>query len=192
MATRRGWKENTILVMKYADALTKAMDLLSKDPKTIFLGQAVEYPGTAMSGTLKNIPKDKLLEIPVAEEMQLGITNGLALNNYIPVSIFPRWNFLLLATNQLINHLDKFSVMSKGQYKTKAILRTSIGSERPLHPQHQHVGDFTDAFQKVLTTVEIIRLNEPKDVLPAYEKALNREDGKSTILVEYGDYYNEK
>ena len=25
-----------------------------------------------------------------------------------------------------------------------------------------------------------------------YEKALNRNDGKSTILVEYGDYYNEK
>ena len=26
----------------------------------------------------------------------------------------------------------------------------------------------------------------------AYKKALNRDDGKSTILVEYGDYYNEK
>ena len=33
---------------------------------------------------------------------------------------------------------------------------------------------------------------EAKDILPAYEKALKREDGKSTILVEYGDYYNEK
>ena len=92
--------------MKYADELTKAMDFLAKDPKTIFLGQAVEYPGTAMSNTLKNVPKKKLIEIPVAEEMQLGISNGLALNNFIPISIFPRWNFLLLATNQLINHLD--------------------------------------------------------------------------------------
>ena len=36
----------------------------------------------------KNISKEKLLEIPVAEEMQLGITNGLALNNFIPVSMF--------------------------------------------------------------------------------------------------------
>ena len=50
------------------------MDFLAKDPKTIFLGQAVEYPGTAMSNTLKNVPKKKLIEIPVAEEMQLGIT----------------------------------------------------------------------------------------------------------------------
>ena len=29
-------------------------------------------------------------------------------------------------------------------------------------------------------------------VFSAYKKALNREDGKSTIVVEYGDYYNEK
>ncbi len=178
--------------MKYAEQLTKAMDLLSKDPKTVFLGQAVEYPGTAMTGTLKNIPKNKLYEIPVAEEMQLGITNGLAINNYIPVSLFPRWNFLLLATNQLVSHLDKFKIMSQGKFKTKVIIRTSVGSQRPLHPQHQHIGDFSEAFNKVLTTVEIIKLEEAKDILPAYEKALKREDGKSTILVEYGDYYNEK
>ena len=178
--------------MKYAHELTKAMDFLAENPQTIFLGQAVEYPGTVMSATLKNIPKEKLLEIPVAEELQLGITNGLALNNFIPVSIFPRWNFLLLATNQLINHLDKFEVMSQGLFKTKVIIRTSIGSQRPLHPQHQHVGDFTEAFKKVLSMVDIIRLEEPKDIIPAYEKALERDDGKSTILVEYGDYYNEK
>ena len=178
--------------MKYADELTKAMDFLAKDSRTIFLGQAVEYPGTAMTGTLKNVPKNKLYELPVAEEMQLGITNGLALNSYVPISIFPRWNFLLLATNQLINHLDKFHVMSQGQFKTKVIIRTSIGSQRPLHPQQQHVGDFTEAFKKVLTTVEIIRLEEASDIFPSYKKALNREDGKSTILVEYGDYYSEK
>ena len=49
--------------MKYADELTKAMDFLAKDPKTIFLGQAVEYPGTAMSNTLKNVPKNKLIAV---------------------------------------------------------------------------------------------------------------------------------
>jgi hypothetical protein len=42
------------------------------------------------------------------------------------------------------------------------------------------------------TTIEIIRLKEPKDIFPAYKKALTRKDGKNTILVEYGDYYNEK
>ena len=88
--------------------------------------------------------------------------------------------------------MDKLHIMSDGKYKSKAIIRTGIGSQRPLHPQHQHIGDFTEAFKKVLSTVEIIRLEEPSDIFPSYKKAIERKDGKSTILVEYGDYYSEK
>tara|TARA_B100000686_G_C16311658_1_gene723646 strand:+ start:183 stop:719 length:537 start_codon:yes stop_codon:yes gene_type:complete len=178
--------------MKYFDELKKAMNFLSENHSTIFIGQAVAVPGTAMRNTLTDIPVDKLIELPVAEEMQMGMTTGMALTGLIPVSIFPRWNFLLYAINQLVNHLDKVSVMSNDGYKTKVIIRTSIGSERPLHPQYQHVGDFTEAIQKMCTTIDVIRLDEPSDIFSSYEKALLRDDGKSTILVEYGDYYNEK
>ena len=178
--------------MKYFDELKRSMNYLAKNDKTVFLGQAVRVPGTAMSNTLKEIKNNKLIELPVAEEMQMGMTNGLALNGFIPISIFPRWNFLLLAMNQLINHLDKIKKMSNDTYKTKVIVRTGIGSVRPLHPQFQHVGDFTEAVRKMCTTIEIIRLEEPEDIFPAYKKALSRKDGKSTIVVEYGDYYNEK
>ena len=145
-----------------------------------------------MSNTLKNISKKKLLELPVAEEMQMGFTLGLAMDGNIPISIFPRWNFLLYAVNQLVNHIDKFKIMAGKKIKPKIIIRTGVGSQRPLHPQFQHIGDFTDAFKKMTTTIEIIRLKEPKDIFPAYKKAFSRNDGKNTILVEYGDYYNEK
>ena len=178
--------------MKYFEELKKSMNYLAKDERTIFLGQAVKAPGTAMSNTFKGINSNKLIELPVAEEMQMGMSNGLAINGLIPVSIFPRWNFLLLAMNQLINHLDKIKLMSNDGYKTKVIVRTGIGSQRPLHPQYQHVGDFTDAVKKMCSNIEVIKLNETKDIFPAYKKALEREDGKSTIIVEYGDYYNEK
>ena len=178
--------------MKYFDELKKSMNYLAKNKKTIFIGQAVEVPGTAMTNTLKEINSKKLLELPVAEEMQMGITTGLALDGNIPVSIFPRWNFLLLAMNQLINHLDKINIMSTNGFKTKAIIRTGVGSQRPLHPQHQHIGNFTDAVKKMCTSIDVISLQESEDIFPSYKKALNRNDGKSTILVEFGDYYNEK
>ena len=178
--------------MKYFEELKKSMEFLSENSKSIFIGQAVEVPGTAMSNTLKNIDKDKLIELPVAEEMQMGITVGLALNGDIPISIFPRWNFLLYAINQLVNHLDKVNIMSNNGFKAKAIIRTGIGSQKPLHPQYQHIGDFTEAIKKMCTTIDVIKLNEPEDIFPSYKKALIREDGKSTLLVEYGDYYNEK
>jgi pyruvate/2-oxoglutarate/acetoin dehydrogenase E1 component len=179
-------------LLKYFDELKRSMEYLAGDTDTVFLGQAVAYAGTAMSNTLKDVSLDRKIEIPVDEDMQMGMTNGLALQGKLPVSIFPRWNFLLLATNQLVNHLDKFSEMSGGGYQPKAIIRTSIGSERPLHPGHQHIGDYTDAYRKMLKNVEIIRLEEAEDIFPAYKNAHTRTDGKSTVLVEYGDYYNEK
>ena len=185
-------REFNFSFMKYFDELKRSMEYLAKEEKTVFIGQAVEAPGTAMSNTLKDIDKKKLIEFPIAEEMQMGVTNGLALNGNIPISIFPRWNFFLLAINQLVNHLDKLNRMSNNKFKSKVIIRTGIGSQRPLHPQFQHIGDFTDAVKKMCSTVEVIKLNEPKDIFPSYEKALNRSDGNSTILVEYGDYYNEK
>lgn len=166
------------------------MDWLGEQPDTIFIGQAIEYAGTAMTNTLKDINSSKLLEMPVNEDMQTGIANGLAINGYVPVSIYPRWNFLLLGVNQLVNHLDKIPMIS--DYNPKVIIRTGIGSQRPLHPQFQHIGDYTEAFQKMLTWVDVIRLDEPEQIFEAYQKAYNRIDGKSTILVEWGDYYNEK
>ncbi len=178
--------------MRYFDELKRSMNYLAADPRVVFLGQAVACAGTAMTNTLADVAKVKLLELPVDEELQMGMANGLAIAGQVPVSIFPRWNFLILAMNQIVNHLDKFSLMSGGRYQPKVIIRTGIGSQRPLHPQHQHVGDFTDALRLMCGNVEVIRLDEPEQVFPAYEKALMRSDGKSTIVVEWGDFYNEK
>ena len=178
--------------MKYFDELKRSMEFLGSKKNTIFIGQAVEVPGTAMSNTLKNINKKKLLELPVAEDMQMGISLGLAMDKNVPISIYPRWNFLLYAINQLINHVDKYKVMAGNEIVPKIIIRTGIGSQRPLHPQFQHIGDFSEAIQKMCSTIEVIRLNEPEDIFPSYKKAYERKDGINTILVEYGDYYNEK
>lgn len=175
----------------YFDELSRAMSWLSDKPDTIIIGQAVEYAGTAMTNTLpKLLGGTKLKELPVFEDTQTGMALGLSLAGYVPISIYPRWNFLLLGTNQLVNHIDKFPMFSG--YKTKVIIRTGIGSQRPLHPQHQHVGDYTEAFRLMCPNIEVIRLDEPEQIFEAYKKAYERTDGKSTILVEWGDYYQEK
>ena len=178
--------------MKYFDELKKSMNYLAKNRKTIFIGQAVEVPGTAMSNTLTDIKLNKKFELPVAEEMQMGMTIGMLMAGHIPISIYPRWNFLLLAINQLVNHLDKLELMTEKKFKTKAIIRTSIGSQRPLHPQYQHVGDYSQVIQKMCPRINVVKLSQPNQIFKEYKKALNRKDSKSTILVEYGDYYNEK
>ena len=169
------------------------MDYLAADKRTIFLGQSVLWPGNSIYGTLGNVPAEQKIEMPVFEETQMGLSTGLALAGFIPVTIYPRFNFLLLTLNQLVNHLDKLPIITRGAAAPKVIIKTSIGSERPLFPGYQHTGDYTEAFKALgMQNVEIIRLDEPEQVFPAYKKALEREDGKSTLLIEFGDYYGEK
>ena len=93
--------------MTYFDELKKSMEYLGSKKDTLFIGQAVEVPGTAMFNTIKGIAKKKRIELPVAEDMQMGMTLGLAMSNNIPISIYPRWNFLLYGVSQLVNHIDK-------------------------------------------------------------------------------------
>lgn len=177
-------------LVRYKKELMRAMDYLASDPRTIFLGQSVAYPGNSIYKTLENIPLEKRIELPVFEETQMGMSIGLALAQFVPVTIYPRFNFLLLAMNQLVNHLDKFPFLS-GVWP-KVIIKTAIGSERPLFPGFQHSGDFTEGIRLMLKNVNVVRLDEPEQIFPAYEQALTRPDGKSTLLVEFGDYYNEK
>ena len=166
--------------------------MLADNPKTIFIGQAVEYEGTGLYDSLSHLPENKRMELPVAEYLQSGLANGIAIEGLIPVSTYPRWNFLLMGTDQIVNHLDKFKSMSNGKLTPKVIIRVAVGSEQPVDPQCQHKGNFAEAFRNMTTNTEIIELIEPEDILPAYTKALNRKDNVNTVLVEFADYCKTK
>jgi pyruvate/2-oxoglutarate/acetoin dehydrogenase E1 component len=178
--------------LKYKTELDRAMTYIGALENSIFVGQAVRVPGTAMSGTLENVDKSKLIEFPVEEDLQMGYTIGLAMNGFLPVSIFPRWNFLILATNQIVNHLDKLKEMMDVKIPPKVIIRTGIGAQNPLHPGPQHTGDYTEAFKIMAPNLEIVRLDEPEDIYPAYKKAADRTDGVSSLIIEWGDFYGTK
>src|SRR5215470_4738028 len=153
--------------MSYFSALTDAMTMLAQEPNTIFMGQGM-WAGTTMSDTLKGVPDHKKLEMPVAEDLQMGMAIGMALDGLLPICIFPRWNFLLCAANQLVNHLDRLPLYSGGGYKPKVIIRTAIPSVVPFNPGPQHDDDFTQAFRHMVRTMKIIRMTVDWHVPEAY------------------------
>lgn len=173
--------------MTYLSEIQQAMKMLSDDPRTLFIGQSVRYPGQAMHKTLELVPMEKRLEMPVIENFQMGHSIGLALEGYIPVSIFPRFDFLLCAADQLVNHLDKLPLMSA--FRPKIIIRTSFGATEPLNPGPQHCQNHTEAFRCMLKTVEVIELLFADQVIPAYEHALLSKN--SVLIVEHGQRYLE-
>lgn len=173
--------------MNYKKELTKAMQMLSNDERVIFIGQNLIYKGNIMFETLKGVPLEKRIELPIMEDAQLGISIGLSLEGYIPLSIFPRMDFLIIATNQLVNHLDKIEEMSSGRFKPKVIIRTMVGATKPLYPGLQHCSDYTEVFRRFLKNIDVVKLTEVEQIVDAYKRALGSE--RSTILIEMGDLY---
>ncbi len=166
--------------------------MLSKHKRTIFIGQSVKYSGNSIYNTLVKVPNSKKIEMPVFEDVQMGLSIGMALDGNIPISCFPRFDFLILACNQLLNHLDKIQKMSKKQFKPKVIIRTSIGSKKPLDGGPQHTQDYTKIFKSVLSEVETVYLDDANKIYSQFKHMINPKVKKSFLVIENGDFYNEK
>ena len=177
--------------MKYKNEIIRSMNYLASFKNTLFIGQSVKYSGNAIFNTLKDIPNRKKIELPVFEEVQMGISTGMALLGFVPISCYPRFYFLLLSMNQLVNHLDKIRNMSNNSFKPKVIIRTSIGAKKPLDGGVQHTQDHSKFLKNILTEIEVVVLKNPKTIFKEYKRAYQRRDNKSTLIVEYGDYYND-
>ena len=176
--------------MKYKDELIRSMEWLGEKDDTIFLGQSVKYSGNAIYNTLNTLKDSMKIETPVFEEVQMGMSTGMAMDGLVPISCFPRFDFLMRCMDSLVNHLDKMQVMTENTFKPKVIMRTSIGSTNPLNGGVQHTQDYTKVFKDILTEVDVILLNEPEEIFPTFQNAY--ENDGSSLIIEWGDYYNEK
>lgn len=163
----------------FKQAVIDAMRRLAEDERTVFVGQSVRYDGAAIFDTLDGVPMEKRIEMPVAEDFQMGYCTGLALMGKIPVCIFPRFDFLLLATNQLVNHLDKLPLFG---WNPRVIVRTTVGQRFPLDAGPQHTQDHTIAFRNMLTRIPVFMVKTAHQVQEAYADALERRG--PTLIVE--------
>ena len=169
----------------YKDELSKAMKFLAEKNDTIFIGQQIVYAGNPMSTTLGDVPKEKMIEVPVMEETQMGMSLGLAITGKTVISFYPRWDFLVSAANQLINHADKFENMT-GK-KVNLIIRVGVGSKDPLDPGIQHRNDYTDEFDSILQFAKVHKLRQIDDIYKIYTNAY--EQGGVHIIVEWPELY---
>lgn len=171
--------------ISYKDELTTAMTYLGEQDNTIFIGQQIVYAGNPMSTTLGNVSKDKMIELPVMEETQMGMSLGLAMTGKTVITFYPRWDFIVLAVNQLVNHVDKYNLMTG---KTvNLLIRLGKGSDTPLDPGHQHKGNYLKEFKSMCPNIKFHNLISATDIVATYKEAYS--SGGVHILVEYPELY---
>ena len=162
-----------------------AMNWLADKDDTVFIGQNMKHCTTPLSvyKALADVPNDKKIEFPVAEEFQMGFSLGMALDGVVPITVYPRFDFLILATNQLVNHVDKIQYITKGKFgHPKVIVRTFVGKDKPLNPGLQHIQNHSKAFDLMLEFMDVVELSNEDDALDVYQRAYNSDS--STLIVE--------
>jgi pyruvate/2-oxoglutarate/acetoin dehydrogenase E1 component len=114
----------------------------------------------------------------------------MALEGWVPITCYPRFDFFILSLNQLVNHLDKIQDMSKGDMKPKVIIRVAVGSKLPFSAGPQHTQNHTEAMKKMLTEIDVVELIEPEQIYESFVNAYNSD--KSTLIIEHAEYYGTK
>ena len=172
--------------MTYKDELKRSMNLLAKDPKTVFIGYNTAQ-GSKANGTLTDIAESQLIETPVAENLMVGMAIGMSLRGYKPVIWLERYDFITCAMDAIVNHLDKIHKLSKTQYDPKVIIRVNIGGKNhPLYTGLTHTQDFTEAMKKFVS-FPVISLDDVSHVYSIY-RTVNSWP-QSCIIAEKRDLY---
>ena len=136
---------NTEQVMTFAEAINDAMvEAMASDDKVFCYGLGVDDP-KRIFGTTNNLKErfgsNRVFDVPTAENALMGIGVGAALGGYRPVFVNQRFDFILLAMDQIVNAAAKWRYMFGGQNKVPMVLRAVVGrgwGQGPTHSQCLH------------------------------------------------------
>src|SRR5262245_43862774 len=111
----------------YGEAISEGFRyLLSHHANVFCIGQGLWSPwyvGNSMKDLDKDFGKERVMDTPVSEDSTTGIAVGASLCGYRPIVIHPRVDFMILATNQIVNQAAKWSHMLGGQSHPSVTIR---------------------------------------------------------------------
>lgn len=164
--------------MKYKEAVRALMRTLTIFDGVVFLGEGIMNAGRVY-GTMDDVPRDRCLEMPVAENLIMGVAMGLCLEGFKPVVVFQRMDFMTVAADAIINHLALLPAMSNGQIQFPILIRAIIGEQdSKFEMGPQHCKDLTHMFDRYIKTVRLENLQALGEPLWSEPLLITEERGK--------------
>ena len=129
----------------YADAIREGFEyLLSNHSECFCIGQGLWSPwyvGRTMDRLEQKFGPDRVIDTPVSEWAETGVALGASLFGYRPIVIHPRMDFMVLASDPIVNQAAKWSSMLGGQAAPAMTIRGIInrgGEQGAQHSQALH------------------------------------------------------
>ena len=178
-------------VLTYAEAIREAFaQLLQSDPRFFVIGQGLWSPwyvGNSMRDIDNEFGRDRILDCPVSENATTGLAIGAALAGMRPVVVHPRFDFFLLAFDQVINQASNWSYVFGGQLGVPVVFRPIINRGGEQGAQH------SQALQAMLAHVPGLKVVMPataRDAKGLLIAAVN--DGNPVVYVDDRWLYEEQ
>jgi hypothetical protein len=181
--SQRTYSDLANLDISYKEAMNLAMTELGNQG-AIFIGYNVAK-GDAM-GTLKEVSAEQKLETPVAENLMSGLAIGMSFEEFLPVLYFERHDFMMVAMDAIVNHIDKIERISHGEFKVPVIIRAVTADGGPFYSGITHSQDFTEVFKSAVT-FPVYDPKSGKEILEAFRNA--RDSKRPAIIVERKSRY---
>jgi hypothetical protein len=181
--SHRTYSDLDDLNISYKEAMNLVMKELG-DKGAIFIGYNVAK-GDAM-GTLKEVSAEQKLETPVAENLMSGLAIGMSFEEFLPVLYFERHDFMMVAMDAIVNHIDKIERISHGEFKVPLIIRAVTADGGPFYSGITHSQDFTEVLRAAVT-FPVYDPKNGKEILEAFRNA--RDSKRPAIIVERKSRY---
>lgn len=131
--------------MNFGEAINDAMKVAMEiDPKVLCYGLGVDDP-KRIFGTTNDLKEtfgpNRVFDMPTAENAMMGVGIGAAIGGYRPVFVNQRFDFILLAMDQIVNAAAKWHYMFGAQANVPVVLRVVVGrgwGQGPTHSQSLH------------------------------------------------------
>ena len=131
--------------LRYSEGIREAFEyLLSNYPDVCLMGQGLWSPwyvGNSMNDLEHQFGKDRIMDTPVSENATTGMALGAALTGLKTVVVHPRMDFMIMATDQIVNQAAKWQSMLGGGIKIPLTVRSIInrgGEQGAQHSQALH------------------------------------------------------
>lgn len=129
----------------YGEAIRSGFHYLLKNyPEVFAIGQGLWSPwyvGNSMTNLEVEFGKKRIIDTPISELACTGAAIGASICGYRPIVIHPRMDFMLLATDQIINQAAKWSYTFGEQAHPAVTIRAIInrgGEQGAQHSQALH------------------------------------------------------
>lgn len=113
--------------------------MMRDDARVVVLGEDILDPyGGAFKVTrgLSTAFPERVLTTPIAEAGFVGVAAGMALRGLRPVVEIMFGDFLMLAADQVLNHIAKYRWMYNEQVRVPLVIRAPMGGGRGYGPTH--------------------------------------------------------